>query len=64
MSIADQLLIARDKLGVTQEWVATKAGVPRSVVGRVERGVVRTNVTTLEKLAAALGTTFTIGEAK
>jgi transcriptional regulator with XRE-family HTH domain len=63
MSIAEQLLTARDKAGLSQAGLAKLAGVSAVAVCHIEGGR-GTGVGTLTKLAAALGTTFTIGEAK
>lgn len=64
MSIAEQLLIARRRAGMTQRSLSEKSGVKLSLVGDIERERHLPNSRTLITLAAALGTTFTIGEAK
>jgi transcriptional regulator with XRE-family HTH domain len=43
------------KRTLSQEALAVDAGVDRSYVGRLERGVENPTVETLDKLAAALG---------
>lgn len=44
----------RVKHGLSQEALAVDAGVDRSYVGRIERGVENPTVETLERLAVAL----------
>lgn len=44
----------RVKRGLSQEALAVDAGVDRSYVGRIERGVENPTVETLERLAVAL----------
>lgn len=44
----------RVKRGLSQEALAVDAGVDRSYVGRIERGVENPTAETLERLAAAL----------
>lgn len=44
----------RVRHAISQEALAVDAGVDRSYVGRIERGVENPTVETLEKLAAAL----------
>ncbi len=41
--------------GLSQEKLALEAGIDRSYVGRIERGLENVTVTTLELLADALG---------
>jgi transcriptional regulator with XRE-family HTH domain len=49
----------REKLGIPQQLLATKAGVHCNVVGRTERGTYNPTVLTLHAIAAALGTSLT-----
>ena len=44
----------RVKRGLSQEALAVDAGVDRSYVGRIERGIENPTAETLERLAAAL----------
>ncbi len=46
---------ARKRMGFTQRQLAARAGVPQSVIGRVERGRVSPRVDTLQRLLAACG---------
>jgi transcriptional regulator with XRE-family HTH domain len=46
----------RVKLGISQEEVAARAGVDRSYVSILERGLKSPTLETLEKICAALGT--------
>ncbi len=45
---------AREELGISQEDLADRAGLHRTYVSGVERGVRNPTVTVLEKLAKAL----------
>lgn len=51
---------ARDKLGWTQEVLADKAGLNRSYLGEIERGVVMPSLATIAKLAVALHTDMAV----
>ncbi len=53
--VAWNLRRVRVMRAVSQEALAVDAGVDRSYVGRIERGVENPTVETLDKLAAALG---------
>jgi XRE family transcriptional regulator, regulator of sulfur utilization len=46
---------AREERGFTQEKLAEVADLNRSYLGEIERGQVAPSLTTVEKLAAALG---------
>lgn len=46
----------REKLAISQEEVAERAGVDRTYVSILERGIKSPTVETLEKICAALGT--------
>ena len=54
---AQILLDARHNAGLTQEDLATRMGVDKSYISRVERGVITPTVSTLYRLAAAMGLT-------
>lgn len=45
----------REKAGISQEELAFKAGVDRTFVSRLERGVRQPTITTLIALGSALG---------
>lgn len=45
----------RETAGLSQEGLALEAGVDRSFVSQIERGVRQPSLTTIWKLAAALG---------
>lgn len=47
----------REHLGLTQDEVASRAGMTQSALARLERGDSRPRRTTLAKLAAAMGLT-------
>jgi transcriptional regulator with XRE-family HTH domain len=48
------LLAARKKLDLTQEEVAQRSGVEQGEVSRIERGIRDPQISTVEKLAAAV----------
>ena len=48
------LRAARKKLGLTQEEVAQRSGVEQGEVSRIERGIRDPQISTAEKLAAAV----------
>jgi transcriptional regulator with XRE-family HTH domain len=54
--IGGVLRAKRKKLGVSQEKIAEIAGVDRTYVSILERGLKSPTVETLEKICAALGT--------
>lgn len=54
LASAVTLMKAREKAGLTQRQLATKAAVPQSTVARIERGG-NTSIDTLSKIAVALG---------
>jgi transcriptional regulator with XRE-family HTH domain len=45
----------REKLGLSQEAFADKAGIHRTYVSSIERGKVQVSIAIAEKLATALG---------
>lgn len=53
--VAWNLRRLRVKSGLSQEALAVDAGVDRSYVGRIERGVENPTAETLDRLASALG---------
>ena len=55
-TIALNLREKRDELELTQEELATKCGMYRQSIGKIESGEVDIRVSTLERIANALGT--------
>lgn len=55
---AQILLDARHNAGLTQEDLATRMGVDKSYISRIERGIITPTVSTLYRLAAAMGLTI------
>jgi transcriptional regulator with XRE-family HTH domain len=53
-NLGKNLREARERLGLTQEEVAERSGVQAGEVSRIERGKRDPQVSTLEKLAAAV----------
>jgi transcriptional regulator with XRE-family HTH domain len=53
--VAWNLRRLRVKRGISQEALAVDAGVDRSYVGRIERGLENPTVETLDRFATALG---------
>jgi transcriptional regulator with XRE-family HTH domain len=56
--IGKNLKDARFRAGLTQAELAEKAGTTQTTVARIERDVVQPEVTTVRKLAQALGVTI------
>jgi transcriptional regulator with XRE-family HTH domain len=54
--IGEVLRAKREKLGISQEGLAELAGVDRTYVSILERGLKSPTVETLERICAALGT--------
>ena len=54
--IGDVLREKREKLGMSQEEFAARAGVDRTYVSILERGLKSPTLETLEKICEALGT--------
>lgn len=55
-NLAKNLRAARERLGLTQEQVSERSGVQAGEVSRIERGKRDPQISTLEKLAAAVET--------
>jgi len=55
--IGKRLKNRRLRAGLTQDELARKAGTTQTTVARIERDAVEPEVTTIRKLARALGTT-------
>lgn len=56
--IGTEIRCRRQKLGISQGTLATKAGVHCNVVGRSERGKYNPSIMTLAAIAAALNTSI------
>jgi transcriptional regulator with XRE-family HTH domain len=54
--IGNVLRAKREKLGISQEDLAERAGVDRSYVSILERGLKSPTLETLERICVALGT--------
>lgn len=55
--LARNLRLARARVGVSQEELAARAGIDRTYVSGIERGVRNPTVTIVARLAAELNTT-------
>lgn len=53
--MAGQIKMLRERRGMTQEQLAQKSGIGRSHLARLETGKQDPTLSTLEKIAAALG---------
>ena len=56
IAIGNVLRAKREKLAVSQEELAGRAGVDRTYISILERGLKSPTVETLERICAALGT--------
>jgi len=59
-SLADALIAARARAGLTQEALAERMGTTQAVIARLESGRVKPSTRTLERLANATGTRLRI----
>jgi DNA-binding XRE family transcriptional regulator len=57
--VSDRIRAARKRIGMTQEELADKSGLPQSHISRLENGQHSPSRVTLEKIAAALGVQLT-----
>ncbi|HEV2515403.1 MAG TPA: helix-turn-helix transcriptional regulator [Devosia sp.] len=55
--LARNLRLARQRVGVSQEELADRAGVDRTYVSGIERGVRNPTIAIVARLASELGTT-------
>lgn len=55
-AIGDALRAKREKLGISQEELAERAGVDRTYISILERGLKSPTLDTLERICSALGT--------
>jgi ribosome-binding protein aMBF1 (putative translation factor) len=60
-AIARFVIQRRAELGLTQEQLAERMGTSHSAISRIESGQHATSVTTLQRLADALGVRFVMG---
>lgn len=58
--LVEELVSARQELGLSQTTVAARMGTSQSVVARLESGDLDMRLSTLERYAAALGQTLVI----
>lgn len=56
-TLARNLRLARARVGISQEELAAKAGIDRTYVSGIERGVRNPTITIVARLAAELDTT-------
>jgi transcriptional regulator with XRE-family HTH domain len=52
--VAENVKLARERAGISQEELADTAGIDRSYASRIERGVANPSVEVLAKVAGAL----------
>ena len=57
--VGDRIKLLRESNGWLQRELAQAAGLPLRTVGRIERGEVDVRLSTLAKIAHALGVTLT-----
>lgn len=60
IAIANEVLLARTQLGMTQDDLAKQLGTTKSAISRIESGRQPTTVATLQGLSNALNTQFVI----
>ena len=53
--LANQILSARKRIGLTQVELATRSGIAQSEISRIERGVGNPTVETLSRVGRSLG---------
>ncbi|MHB1294979.1 MAG: helix-turn-helix domain-containing protein [Anaerolineae bacterium] len=58
--LAQQVVLARNQRGLTQEELAQRIGTKQSSIARLESGKAAPRAATLEKIARALGCRLTI----
>jgi transcriptional regulator with XRE-family HTH domain len=58
--VAARIAQLRDENGLSQEALATKAGINRVTLARLERGLHEPSLQTLERLARALNVTLEV----
>ena len=60
MSFADAVRKARAEAGISQTQLAELTGIDQSDISKIERGVANPSVSTLQRIAKALGGRLTI----
>ena len=55
MQFVKEISQKRKQLKISQRELAERCGLPQSTVGRIEAGIVKPSLVTLEKIAAELG---------
>lgn len=53
-SVGEKIRQRRSELNLSQESLSYDADIPRTQVGRIERGEISTTITTLQKICVAL----------
>lgn len=53
-TVGERLRQVRIEKGLSQQWLALEADIPKNQVGRIERGEINTTIGTLYKLSEAL----------
>ena len=58
--VAEAVLSARARAGITQAELSARTGIDQSDISKIERGVANPSVTTLSRIAQALGATLSV----
>lgn len=56
--VGEKVRQKRLEKGYSQDQLAIEADIPKSQVGRIERGEINTTIATLDKISQALGVTI------
>jgi DNA-binding XRE family transcriptional regulator len=59
-TLANQLLVRRREMGLTQQQLAERSGIQQADISRIERGDGNPQLATMERLASALDAQFAI----
>ena len=60
MTLAQQIMIARKNLGITQNELSIRLGMTKNQISNIERGLSNPKINTLEKIAKELSVSFII----